>query len=280
MSFETLVDDLSGRARASAYRVAELPTDTKDAALHRAAERLEGARRSILEANDRDVEASTAKGLDPHVLDRLRLDGRRFDAMVQGLRDVAALPDPVGEVTRMWNRPSGLQVGRVRIPLGVILVVYEARPNVTADVAALCLKSGNACILRGGSEALHSNRVIAQVFHEALAETGVPEEAIQLVPRTEHEIVDLLLLREEEIDLVIPRGGEALIRKVSELSRIPVVKHYKGVCHVFLDEHADPKMARKIAINSKCQRVSVCNAAETLLVHAAQPNASSARFCS
>ncbi len=268
MSFETLVDDLSGRARASAYRVADLPTDAKDAALHRAAEKLEGARRTILEANEQDVEASTARGLDAHVLDRLRLDGRRFDAMVQGLRDVAALPDPVGEVTRMWNRPSGLQVGRVRIPLGVILVVYEARPNVTADVAALCLKSGNACILRGGSEALHSNRAIAQVFHEALRETEVPEDAIQLVPRTEHEIVDLLLLREEEIDLVIPRGGEALIRKVSELSRIPVVKHYKGVCHVFLDEHADPKMAREIAINSKCQRVSVCNAAETLLVHA------------
>ncbi len=268
MSFETLVNDLSERARTAAYRVAELSTDAKDAALHRAAEKLERARRTILEANEQDVEASTARGLDAHVLDRLRLGGRRFDAMVQGLRDVAALPDPVGEVTRMWNRPSGLQVGRVRIPLGVILVVYEARPNVTADVAALCLKSGNACILRGGSEALHSNRAIAQVFHEALRETEVPEDAIQLVPRTEHEIVDLLLLREEEIDLVIPRGGEALIRKVSELSRIPVVKHYKGVCHVFLDEHADPKMARKIAINSKCQRVSVCNAAETLLVHA------------
>jgi glutamate-5-semialdehyde dehydrogenase len=268
MSFEALVTDVSGRARTAADRVADLSTDTKDAALVCAAEKLEAARAEVLEANQRDLDASTTKRLDAHVLDRLRLDERRFEAMVQGLRDVASLPDPVGEVTRMWNRPSGLQVGRVRIPLGVVLVVYEARPNVTADVAALCLKSGNACILRGGSEAVHSNRAIAHVLREALMETGVPEDAIQLVPRTEHAIVDGLLTRDEEIDLVIPRGGEALIRKVAELSRIPVVMHYKGVCHVYLDEAADPKMAREIAINSKCQRVSVCNAAETLLVHA------------
>ncbi len=269
MAFEALASDLAGRARAAADRVAELTTDSKDAALRRAADALEAARAEILEANRRDLEESTARGLEEHVLDRLRLDGPRFEAMVEGLRDVASLPDPVGEVTRMWNRPNGLQVGRMRIPLGVILVVYEARPNVTADVAALCLKSGNACILRGGSEALHSNRSIARVLREALAQTGVPEDAIQLVPRTDHALVDLLLTREDEIDLVIPRGGEALIRKVSELSRIPVVKHYKGVCHVYLDEYADPKMARDIAINSKCQRVSVCNAAETLLVHGA-----------
>jgi glutamate-5-semialdehyde dehydrogenase len=178
-----------------------------------------------------------------------------------------ALPDPVGEVTRMWARPSGLQVGRVRIPLGVILVVYEARPNVTADVAALCIKSGNAVVLRGGSEATESNRAIARVLQDAARRSGVPADAIQLVPRADYELIDLLLCREEEIDLVIPRGGEALIRKVSDLSRIPVLKHYKGVCHVYIDEHADPKMARAITINSKCQRVAVCNAAETLLVH-------------
>jgi glutamate-5-semialdehyde dehydrogenase len=188
--------------------------------------------------------------------------------MIAGIQDLVALPDPVGEVTGMWHRPSGLQVGRVRIPLGVILAIYEARPNVTADVAALCVKSGNAVILRGGSEALESNRIIARVLRGAANKTGVPEDAIQLVPRTDYELVDLLLRREEEIDLVIPRGGEALIRKVSELSRIPVLKHYKGVCHVYLDQHADPKMARATAINSKRQRVAVCNAAETLLIHA------------
>ena len=189
--------------------------------------------------------------------------------MAAGLREVAALPDPVGEITRMWNRPSGLQVGRMRIPLGVILVIYESRPNVTADVAALCLKSGNAAILRGGSEALHSNRAIAEVLRDALRRTGVTEDAVQLVAKPERELVDLLLARDDEIDLVIPRGGESLIRRVVEKSRIPVIKHYKGLCHVYLDEFAEPKMAREITVNSKVQRVSVCNSAETLLVHAA-----------
>jgi glutamate-5-semialdehyde dehydrogenase len=236
--------------------------------LRQSADGLEEARSEILEANRFDLEAGQARGLPAPVLDKTRLDDARFDILIAGIRDLVALPDPVGEVTGMWHRPSGLQVGRVRIPLGVILAIYEARPNVTADVAALCVKSGNAVILRGGSEALESNRIIARVLRGAANKTGVPEDAIQLVPRTDYELVDLLLRREEEIDLVIPRGGEALIRKVSELSRIPVLKHYKGVCHVYLDQHADPKMARAIAINSKCQRVAVCNAAETLLIHA------------
>jgi len=168
----------------------------------------------------------------------------------------------------MWDRPSGLQVGRMRIPLGAVLVIYESRPNVTADVAGLCLKSGNATLLRGGSEAIHSNRAITAVLQRALRDSGVHEDIVQLVEHTDREIVDLLLEREEEIDLVIPRGGESLIRRVSERSRIPVIKHYNGVCHVYLDESADPKMARDITVNSKCQRVSVCNSAETLLVHA------------
>jgi glutamate-5-semialdehyde dehydrogenase len=269
MALQALASELARKARSAADRLAELPSDTKDAALIRAADGLEAARGEILDANRKDLETGRASGLDAPVLDKTRLDDARFDTMVRGIRDIVALPDPVGEVTRMWQRPSGLQVGRIRIPLGVILVVYEARPNVTADVGALCIKSGNAAVLRGGSEATESNRVISRVLRDAARGSGVPEDAIQLVPRTDYELVDLLLQREEEIDLVIPRGGEALIRKVAELSRIPVLKHYTGVCHVYLDEHADPKMARAITINSKCQRVAVCNAAETLLVHSA-----------
>ncbi len=263
------IEDLARRARAAANRVAELSADTRNAALRLAADRLERSAEAIIEANRGDLEAARVSGLDPAMLDRLALDPSRIQAMAQGLRDVATLPDPVGEVTGMWNRPSGIQVGRMRIPLGVILVIYESRPNVTADVAALCLKSGNAIILRGGSEAFHSNQAIAAVLRAAVTESGVPEDAIQLVPSTDREIVDQLLQCEEDIDLVIPRGGEGLIRRVSEKSRIPVIKHYKGVCHVYLDEHAEPKMARDITVNAKCQRVSVCNSAETLLVHAA-----------
>jgi glutamate-5-semialdehyde dehydrogenase len=269
MSLEALAKELAKRARAAADRLAETPTDVKNAALRRAADRLEEGRGEILAANGEDLRRAESSGLSAPVLDKLRLDEHRFDAMVQGIRDVAALPDPVGEVTRMWSRPNGLQVGRVRIPLGVILVIYEARPNVTADVGTLCLKSGNAVLLRGGSEAAASNGAIARTMREAAESCGIPADAIQLVPRAEYELVDRLLARDEEIDLVIPRGGEALIRKVAEISRIPVLKHYKGVCHVYIDEHADPKMARAITINSKLQRVAVCNAAETLLVHAA-----------
>jgi glutamate-5-semialdehyde dehydrogenase len=252
-----------------AARIAELGSDVKNAALRLAADRLEAQRGPLLAANAQDTETGRSRGLEAPLLERLTLTPARIGAMAQGLRDVAALPDPVGEVTRMWNRPSGLQVGRMRIPLGVILVIYESRPNVTADVAGLCLKSGNATLLRGGSEAIHSNRAIAEVFQSALVESGIPEDAVQLVGNTDRAVIDALLEREDDIDLVIPRGGEGLIRRVSERSRIPVIKHYTGVCHVVLDEHAEPKMARDITINSKCQRVSVCNAAETLLVHAA-----------
>jgi len=269
MTQAELVADIVGRARAASERLAELRTDVKDAALRQAADALEDACQAILGENARDLEAGRARGLGAPLLDRLALSPERVSAMASGLREVAALPDPVGEVTRMWNRPNGLQVGRMRIPLGVILVIYEARPNVTADVAALCLKSGNAAILRGGSEAIHSNRAIAAVLRAAVAGAGVPEDALALVPDTSRELVDALLLRDDAIDLVIPRGGEGLIRSVAEKSRIPVIKHYKGVCHVYLDEFADPKMASDIAVNSKVQRVSVCNAAETLLVHAA-----------
>jgi glutamate-5-semialdehyde dehydrogenase len=269
MTQAELVAELVRRGRAASERLGELRTDVKDAALLRGADALEDACDAILGENEKDLAAGRERELTAPLLERLTLNRERVAAMATGLREVAALPDPVGEVTRMWNRPNGLQVGRMRIPLGVILVIYESRPNVTADVAALCLKSGNAAILRGGSEAIHSNRAIAAVLREAFAGAGVPEDALVLVPRTEREIVDALLLRDDAIDLVIPRGGEGLIRRVVEQSRIPVIKHYKGVCHVYLDEFAEPKLASDIAVNSKVQRPSVCNAAETLLVHSA-----------
>jgi glutamate-5-semialdehyde dehydrogenase len=268
MSHTELVLDLVRRAKAASERVAELASDVKDAALRLAADRLEASAGSIVRENARDLAAGGEKELSAALLDRLMLDPERIAGVANGLREVAALPDPVGEITRMWNRPSGLQVGRMRIPLGVILVIYESRPNVTADVAALCVKSGNAALMRGGSEAIHSNRAIAEVLRTAFADCGVPADALQLVPKTDRELVDLLLARSEEIDLVIPRGGEELIRRVAEKSRIPVIKHFNGICHVYVDEFADPKMAIDLAVNSKCQRVSVCNAAETLLVHA------------
>ena len=269
MSFQALVEEIAVRARAAANRAAELPSDVRGGALRRAADRLESSCEAILESNAKDLEAAHESGLAAPLRDRLTLDLARVRAMARGLRDIASLPDPVGEITGMWTRPNGLRVGRMRIPLGVILVIYESRPNVTTDVAGLCLKSGNATLLRGGSEAFHTNSFLAELFRGALRESGIPEDVIQLVPRRERELVDLLLEREDEIDLVIPRGGEGLIRRVAERSRIPVIKHYKGVCHVYLDRHAEPKMARDITINSKCQRVSVCNSAETLLVHEA-----------
>ena len=269
MNPSELAADLARRAADAGDRIAELGADRKNAALLLAADRLEAAEASLLEANRLDLEAARERGLEGAPVERLRLSSERVRAMSRGLRDVAALPDPVGEVTGMWTRPNGLRVGRMRIPLGAILVIYESRPNVTADVGGLCLKSGNAALLRGGSEAQHSNRALAELLREALRDSGVPADALQLVPRQDREIVDALLEREDEIDLVVPRGGEGLIRDVARKSRIPVIKHYKGVCHVYVDEFADPKMARDLAVNSKCQRPSVCNAAETLLIHSA-----------
>ena len=268
MDFGGYVEQITRRARAASDRAGELDADLKNAALRLMADRLEQSSEELILENAKDLEAGRSKGLAAPLLERLELNSDRIHGMAEGLRDVAALPDPVGEVTRMWDRPSGLQVGRMRIPLGSILVIYESRPNVTADVAGLCLKSGNATLLRGGSEAIHSNRAITAILQRALSESGVHEDVVQLIEHTDREIIDLLLEREDEIDLVIPRGGEGLVRRVSERSRIPVIKHYAGVCHVYLDQGADPKMARDIAINSKCQRVSVCNSAETLLVHA------------
>jgi glutamate-5-semialdehyde dehydrogenase len=201
------------------------------------------------------------------MMDRLRLTPSVIRGMAEGLREVARLPDPVGQVVRMWTRPNGLMVGRMRIPIGVIGIIYESRPNVTADATGLCLKSGNSVILRGGSEAFHSNQAIGRLLQKAMVKIGLPHEAVQIISHTEREVIQEMLQLEDEIDLIIPRGGEDLIRFVVSHSKIPVVKHYKGVCHIFVDESADLEMATQICLNAKVQRPGVCNALETLLVH-------------
>jgi glutamate-5-semialdehyde dehydrogenase len=258
---------LAREAKEAARTMARLSTGAKDELLRRMADALEMEGGALLAANERDLAAGQQKGMAPAMLDRLALDDKRIRAMADGLREVAALPDPVGEISGMRLRPNGLQVGRMRVPLGVIGIVYEARPNVTADAAGLCLKSGNAVILRGGSEAIHSNGAIGAVLRGELGRMGLPEAALQVVATTDRQAVLELLKLEEEIDLVIPRGGEGLIRFVVEHSRIPVIKHYKGVCHVFVDASADYEMAERICVNAKVQRPGVCNAMETLLIH-------------
>jgi glutamate-5-semialdehyde dehydrogenase len=263
-------EDLAGMGRAArkaSRQLAKLSSRVKDGALQAMADALLRHRAELLEANHADVDAAREVGLAPAMIDRLTLSEKTLASMAQGLREVAAQPDPVGEVVRMWKRPNGLLVGKKRIPLGVIGIIYESRPNVTADAAGLCLKAGNAVILRGGSEAIRSNRALAQVLGSAATEAGVPAAALQLLPMTDREAVLAMLRLEDDIDLIIPRGGEGLIRFVAENSRIPVIKHYKGVCHVFVDASGDPGMAERIILNAKVQRPGVCNALETLLVH-------------
>ncbi|MDP9128954.1 MAG: glutamate-5-semialdehyde dehydrogenase, partial [Candidatus Binatota bacterium] len=260
---------LAQQAKIAARQLAPLSSAEKNRALLLMAEKLEARSDILIAANHKDLEFAKAKGVAGAMLDRIVLNPTRVQEMAQGLRAVAALPDPVREVVKMWRRPNGLQVGRMRIPLGVIGIIYEARPNVTADAAALCLKSGNAVILRGGSEAHHSNQAIGAVLREACAETRVPPDAVQVVQLKDHALVNELLQLEEYIDLIIPRGGEDLIRAVVADSKIPVIKHYKGICHVYVDSDASLAMAEPICFNAKVQRPSVCNAMETLLVHQA-----------
>ena len=260
---------LGKQAKIAARLLAPLSSAEKNRALLSMADKLEAQSAFLVEENQKDLAFAKANGESSAVLDRVALDTSRVEAMARGLRDVAALADPVREVVKMWRRPNGLQVGRMRIPLGVIGIIYEARPNVTADAAALCLKSGNAVILRGGSEAHHSNQAIGAVLRQACAETRVPPDAVQVVQIKDHALVNELLQLEQYIDLIIPRGGEELIRAVVANSKIPVIKHYKGVCHVYVDAEADLEMAEKICFNAKVQRPSVCNAMETLLVHEA-----------
>ena len=267
MSLEATIHDIATRARAASDRLAELGTRAKNAWLERAAERLEAARARVREANDRDLAEARAKGVAAPLVVRLELSDAKWSDMLAGLREVAALPDPVGRIESSSLRPNGLRVGRMRIPLGVIAIVYESRPNVTVDAAALCVKAGNAVILRGGSEAIRSNLALGAELRAAAVETGLPEDAVQVVATTDRAAVELLLREERNIDLVIPRGGPGLIRMVSEKSRIPVIKHDAGVCHVFLDADADPEMARAIVLDSKIRQMAVCNGLETLLVH-------------
>jgi glutamate-5-semialdehyde dehydrogenase len=228
---------------------------------------LDHERTSIKVENEKDIKAAAQKGLSNAKVDRLRLSDKVMDEMIGGLKEVAGLPDPVGEITRMWTRPNGLRVGRMRIPLGVIGIIYESRPNVTVDAAALCIKAGNSVILRGGSEAFHSNLALTRILQEALEGVGLPKGAAQLLPTTDRAAVLDLLKLDEYIDVMIPRGGEELIRFVAENARMPVLKHYKGVCHIFVDAQADLKMAERICLNAKVQRPATCNAMETLLVH-------------
>ncbi len=263
----TDIKQIAKSARQASLKLASIDTNVKNRALLSMAEGLLKDADAIKEANKKDLKAAEGKGLSKAMLDRLAVSDKILKAMADGIKEVAQLPDPVGEITRMWKRPNGLLVGRMRIPLGVIGIIYEARPNVTADAAALCLKSGNAVILRGGSEAINSNLAIAKVLQEACKKEGIPETAIQVVPAIERDIMLEMLKLEEYIDLIIPRGGEGLIRFVSENSRIPVIKHYKGVCHIFVDESADLDMAENVCLNAKVQRPGVCNAMETLLVH-------------
>jgi glutamate-5-semialdehyde dehydrogenase len=263
------IEALARDARAASRRVADLDTRTKDAWLLRSAERLEAAKPRVLDANRVDMRAAEARGVEAPLVRRLDLAGEKWAAMVDGLRQVAALPDPVGTITETRVRPNGLRVGRMRIPLGVIAIIYESRPNVTVDAAALCVKAGNAVILRGGSEAIETNLALAEELRAAAEETGVPEAAIAVVPVTDRAAVDHLLTLDRYVDLLIPRGGSGLIRKVVAESTIPVLKHDAGVCHVFIDASAETEMARAIVLDSKLRQMAVCNAVETLLCHAA-----------
>jgi glutamate-5-semialdehyde dehydrogenase len=266
MDVRTLVETKARAAREAARQLALCSTRTKNEALQQMARGLEEKAAVILDANRGDLERARAAGVTRAFFDRLTLTDARIETMAAGLREIAALPDPVGETVEAWRRPNGLEISRVRVPLGVIGFIYESRPNVTADAAGLCVKSGNAVLLRGGSEAIESNALIAAVLAKALEKTGAPPDAIQFVDVTDREAVAAMLVQDALIDLIIPRGGEAFVRWVAERSRVPVLKHDKGLVHVYVDAAADLDMATTIVLNAKTQRPSVCNALETLLV--------------
>jgi glutamate-5-semialdehyde dehydrogenase len=265
--FRAEVREIAEKAQEASRPLAQLSTAVKNKALLEMAKDLERHQEQLIKENRKDVASAEKNHLSSSLIDRLKLTPPVIHGMAEGLREVVRLPDPVGEIVKMWKRPNGLVVGRMRIPIGVIGIIYESRPNVTADASGLCLKSGNSVILRGGSEAFHSNQAIGQILRKVLTKMGLPREGIQILPRTEREAVREMLLREGEIDLIIPRGGEELIRFVTQHSKIPVIKHYKGVCHIFVDETADLEMATRVCLNAKVQRPGVCNAMETLLVH-------------
>jgi len=262
-----LLTDIASKSKTAAAELSRASSGAKNEALNKMAQDLIIKAEYIISENKKDIEEGNSKGLSSAMIDRLTLTPQRLEKVAQGLREVSALTDPVGEVLRMWSRPNGLKVGRMRIPLGVIGIIYESRPNVTADAAGLCIKSGNSVILRGGSETIRSNLAIGEILRNAMAESGLPKDAIQIIPVTDRNAILEMVKLDELIDLIIPRGGEGLIRYVAESSRIPVLKHYKGVCHVFVDESADLEMAQDICVNAKVQRPGVCNSMETMLVH-------------
>ena len=259
--------DVGARARAASRELARAGTSAKDNALLAMARAIRRDEAALLAANARDIGAAKAAGCDAAFVDRLTLTSKSIAAMAEGLEQIAALRDPVGEISELRYRPTGIQVGKMRVPLGVVGIIYESRPNVTADAAALCLKAGNACILRGGSEALHSNQAIAACVREGLSAAGLPESAVQVIATVDRAAVGLLIADEQHVDVIVPRGGKGLIERIAREAKVPVIKHLDGVCHVFIDEHADIDMAVRIADNAKTQRYSPCNTMETLLVH-------------
>ena len=262
-TIQETIYQMGRQARAAAYRLAQLTSEEKNTILREMATAIRNRVPELLAANALDIAAGREKGLSAAMLDRLMLDEKRIEAMAAGIDQVATLPDPVGQVLDSWQRPNGIRIEQVRVPIGTIGIIYESRPNVTADAAVLCFKTGNATILRGGSEAIHSNRAIA----EALATAGAPDHAIQLIPLTDRESVSVLAGMDQWLDLIIPRGGKGLIETVVSLARMPVIKHYDGICHLFADAAADPEMAATLTVDSKTQKCGVCNALETLLVH-------------
>jgi glutamate-5-semialdehyde dehydrogenase len=254
------------RARAASRVIGRAGTRRKNAALRAIAAAIETASEHLISENARDLDAGRRQGLDAALLDRLELNAARIAAMAQGLRDIAALPDPVGSISDMNYRPSGIQVGRMRVPLGVIGIIYESRPNVTADAAGLCLKSGNAAILRGGSEAIHSNQAIASCIHAGLDAAGLPADVVQVIETTDRAAVGELVRMEQYVDVIVPRGGKGLIERITREARVPVIKHLHGVCHTYIDDLADLDKAVRVAVNAKTQRYGTCNTMETLLV--------------
>ncbi len=269
MTLREQLEETGRLAREASNKLRPLSRAVKDRALRAVAVGLRDGSAAIREANAKDLEAGRAKGLSAAMLDRLELTDKRIGAMAAGLEEVAALPDPVGDIVRQYVHPNGLRIAQIRQPLGVVGIIYESRPNVTADAAALCLKSGNATILRGGSEAIHSNVAVARIFREAATAAGAPENAVQIIETTDRAAVGEMLRLDRHIDVIVPRGGKSLIARIYEESRIPVVAHLDGVCHTYLHDDADPAMAKTVVMNAKLQRPGVCNAMETLLVHEA-----------
>ncbi|RNF50985.1 glutamate-5-semialdehyde dehydrogenase [Marinomonas hwangdonensis] len=267
MSLESYMNQIGQQARDASRILAKASTKQKNTALFAMADALENARPRLIEENAKDMENGRIKGLDSALLDRLLLDDKRIDGMIEGLKQVASLPDPIGEISNMVCLPSGIQRGQMRVPLGVIGIIYESRPNVTIDAASLCLKSGNATILRGGSEAFYSNQAISTAVREGLAASGLPENAVQVLNTTDRGAVGLLISMPEFVDVIVPRGGKGLIERISKDARVPVIKHLDGNCHVYVDDEADLNKAFSIALNAKTRRYGVCNAMESLLVH-------------